>query len=226
MQRSQNLPIPRPIATAPPLTATKPHRLSVPPYPSRSPNAESMARKASVPARLATSRHSTASLKHLRSTCRTTQTATLIDLSANRLDTPSYSAPRTPLHNPPSLLGPTLGQTSLQCVFHSLAGTTTPPASLPDLFPEPIITPPTSTPLTPRSFLKPLADPSRNHPVNTSLISPFNCSGSTLGFAPGDFFSKSVFETPLGFFDFCNGIQPFGTTGSFETGLLSAYATF
>ena len=58
------------------------------------------------------------------------------------------------------------------------------------------------------------------------LVSPFDYSGLVPGLAPGGFFSKNAFDTPLRPDNPSNGIPAPITSNTFENNFFSTYAMF
>jgi len=216
-----------------PLKTTKPRQLSVPPsFTLLSTMAKPTRRKASAPVRVSSSRHAPGSLQLSTLTCHTalTMPTSLNTSTVSDRDIYSHPGPSTPL-NPRPPLESTLNRTTHtpHDFLRSPIGPTTPPALLPDLFSEPTVVPSTPVCLSPGSSLMPITDPflqfqPQHGYFSDPLVSTFDYSGSTHGLTAGGFFSKSSFDTPLGFDHLFHGtIEPL-TPNPFENNFFTTYA--
>ena len=201
---SQSQP-PRPISRTLSRKAVRPRQLSVPPsFLSSFSRAQPAPRKPSAPARVSTSKRASVPPQfpdHTHST--------------SLIPSPSPNAPT-----------PDVPET------YTYPGPTTPPVLSPDLFSEPLVVPPTPVRLSPGSSLMPIADPflqfqpQYDYFSDPYLVSPFDYCGLAPELAPGGFFSKNAFDTPLGPDNPSHGIPAPMTSNTFERNFVSTYAMF
>ena len=222
--------------STPSLKTAKHCKLSArPPFPSATPRIKPILRKASAPARASLLKPAAVPPKSSDSTYRITPTTppSPLNTTTAALDIYTYPDPSTPSMYPQSPCDLTLGQIThtSQDLPYSLNGPTTPPASLPDLFSEPVVVPSIPLHLFPGSSLVPISDHfipfqlQSDYLLNVSQVSSPHYSGFSPGLTAGGF-SKSVSDLPLGADYFSYNIPTTMTSGAFENNFVNTHAVF
>ena len=216
------------LGTSPPKTHN-PRQNSAPPFPSLSTRSKVTLRKTSAPSYVFTSRQAPESWGPSDSTYLAVPT------TPTSLNTPTGDSGTYP-HLIPSLLSDRRSpfNSTLDTTSHpprvsspSFDGPTTPPTLLPDLFSEPIVVSATPVRLSPRSSLMHIADPFLQFESHNDYLSGPSF-GSTLNYSTSSgpvtsCFSKSAFDTPLGFDHLFHGILIPTTSDHFESALFNTY---